>query len=216
MPSVQMRGFIVRDLPSRAPQQVIRVDGGMRAFHRSSCGAGRRFRPPPTNSSVRLLRAAERVEMSYTIRKMVQSDVDAIADTFLSWNKKREQYERYYEENRCGLRVTLVAVMGGELIGYANVLWESGYEPFRRGDIPEINDLNVIEEHQNRGIGRALIREAERIIAATGKSVVGIGVGQTPDYAAAQHLYPKLGYVLDGRGISPTKYGDVAYLTKVL
>jgi GNAT superfamily N-acetyltransferase len=154
--------------------------------------------------------------MNYAIRTMVQSDVASIADTFLSWNKKREQYEIYFEENRRGLRVTLVAVTGGEIIGYANVLWESGYEPFRRGDIPEINDLNVIEEHQNRGVGRALIREAERIIAAAGKSVAGIGVGQTPDYAAAQRLYPKLGYVPDKRGVSPTKYGDVAYLTKVL
>jgi GNAT superfamily N-acetyltransferase len=76
--------------------------------------------------------------------------------------------------------------------------------------------LNVIDEHQNRGIGRALIHEAERVVAAAGKSVVGIGVGQTPDYAAAQHLYPKLGYVPDGRGVRPTKYGAEARLTKRL
>jgi GNAT superfamily N-acetyltransferase len=154
--------------------------------------------------------------MNYSIGKMIRSDIEATARTFLSWNKKREQYERYFEENQRGERVTLVAVMGGGVIGYANVLWVSGYEPFRRGDVPEINDLNVIEEHQNRGVGRALIREAERIAAEAGRAVVGIGVGQTPDYAAARHLYPMLGYVPDGRGIHTTRYGDVAYLTKRL
>jgi GNAT superfamily N-acetyltransferase len=154
--------------------------------------------------------------MNYTIRRMTRSDIDAIAETFAPWNKKREQYERYFEENQRGERVTLVAVVGDRVVGYGKVLWESDYEPFRSDDIPEINDLNVIEEHQNQGIGRALIREAERIVAAAGRLVVGIGVGQTPDYAAAQGLYPRLGYAPDGRGIRTTRYGDEAYLTKRL
>jgi hypothetical protein len=61
-----------------------------------------------------------------------------------------------------------------------------------------------------------LIQEAERLIAAAGKSVAGIGVGQTPDYAAAQHLYPKIGYEPNGRGVCSTEYGDAAFLTKSL
>jgi len=154
--------------------------------------------------------------MDYAIRKMVSGDVDAITETFLPWNKRREQYVRYFEEHGRGVRVTLVAVAGDKVVGYANVLWESDYEPFRREGVPEINDLNVIGEHQNRGIGRALIREAERVVAEAGRPVVGIGVGQTPDYAAAQHLYPKLGYVPDGRGLRATRYGDASYLTKKL
>lgn len=154
--------------------------------------------------------------MNYTIRKMVPSDIEAIAVTFAPRNKKREQYERYFDENQRGERVTLIAVADGRVVGYGNVLWESDYESFRRDGVPEINDLNVIEGHQNHGIGRALIREAERLVAEAGKTVVGIGVGQTPDYAAAQHLYPRLGYVPDGRGIHTTLYGDVAYLTKRL
>ena len=147
---------------------------------------------------------------------MVRGDVDAITEAFLSRNKRREQYERYAEENRRGARVTLVAVVGERVVGYGNVLWESGYEPFRRAGIPEINDLNVVAEHQNRGVGRALIRRAEGVVAEAGRAVVGIGVGQTPDYAAAQHLYPRLGYVPDGTGPHATRYGDVVYLTKRL
>ena len=154
--------------------------------------------------------------MHYTIRKMIRSDIDTITETFASRNKKREQYEQYFGQNQLGGRVTLVALMGDRVVGYANILWESDYGPFQRSGVPEINDLNVIEEHQGQGIGRELIREAEQMVAEAGGMVVGIGVGQTPDYAAAQHLYPKLGYSPDGRGVCPTRYGDVVYLTKNL
>ncbi len=147
---------------------------------------------------------------------MIRSDVEAVTETFASSNKMLEQYERYFEENQKGKRVTLVAVVGEMVVGYTNILWESDYESFRQNDIPEINDLNVIDEFQNRGIGTALILEAERIAAEVGKTIIGIGVGATPDYAAAQHLYPKLGYVPDGRGIRSTRYGDEFYLTKRL
>jgi len=147
---------------------------------------------------------------------MVESDIVGIAQTFASWNKTREQYERYFDENQRGERITIVALINENVVGYTNVLWRSDYEPFRRDDVPEINDLNVIEAHQKRGVGTLLIREAEREIVAAGKPVAGIGVGQTPDYAAAQSLYPKLGYVPDGRGTRSTRFGDVSYFTKEL
>jgi GNAT superfamily N-acetyltransferase len=154
--------------------------------------------------------------MEFTIRQMSPDDVNAITSTFAPWNKRREQYVRYFEEQQAGARVTLVAVTDGRVIGYANVLWRSGYARFSESGIPEINDLNVTEGAQNRGVGRALIREAERVAAGRGHRVVGIGVGLRPDYAAAQHLYPKLGYVPDGYGPHHTQYGDVSYFTKRL
>lgn len=154
--------------------------------------------------------------MNYTIRKMKRSDIEAIAKTFAHWNKTREQYERYFAENQSGERLTFVAVADEKAIGYTNILWQSDYVPFIKKDIPEINDLNVVEDFQNQGVGRSLIRAAELTIAEAGKTTVGIGVGQTPDYSAAQHLYPKLGYIPDGRGARSTPYGDVIYLTKDL
>ena len=46
----------------------------------------------------------------------------------------------------------------------------------------------------------------ERVtLVAVSDRVIGIGVGLTPDYAAAQHLYPKLGYVPDGLGTHQTQ-----------
>lgn len=147
---------------------------------------------------------------------MEPGDIDMIPSVFASWNKFRPQYEHYFQENNAGTRVTLVATVDGKLAGYGNVLWTSKYPPFAEAGIPEINDLNVMTMYQNRGIGRALIAAAEQLMNENGYAVVGIGVGQTPDYSAAQHLYPSLGYVPDGTGPHISQDGAVVYLTKVL
>jgi GNAT superfamily N-acetyltransferase len=147
---------------------------------------------------------------------MEPGDIDAIPSVFVAWNKFRPQYEKYFEENRVGERLTLVAFINGDLAGYTNVLWISKYPPFAQANIPEINDLNVIAPYQNRGIGRALIAVAEQVIFERGHAIAGIGVGQTPGYSAAQHLYPSLGYMPDGTGPHPDEDGAVVYLTRQL
>jgi GNAT superfamily N-acetyltransferase len=154
--------------------------------------------------------------MDFIIHRTVESDVASIAQAFAHWNKQREQYERYWRENQEGKRVTLVAVSGEHVVGYTNVIWQPEYQPFREAGIPEINDMNVIAEFQKHGIGTALIGEAERIAIGNGKDIMGIGFGLTADYGAAQRLYPKLGYIPDGRGAQPTPWGDVLFLTKRL
>jgi len=154
--------------------------------------------------------------MNYVIRRMCREDIGPVADAFAPMNKSRAQYERYFEENRAGDRVTLVADLDGSLIGYTNILWRSYYPPFRAAGIPEINDLNVVEEYRNHGVATALIRECESIIREAQHATIGIGVGLTPDYAAAQHLYPKLGYVSDGRGVHTAAEGHEAYFLKAL
>lgn len=154
--------------------------------------------------------------MDFTIRVMTERDVERLASAFTRYNKSREQYERYFQENQRGERLTLIAFAGDEVVGYGNIRWRAEYEPFRQSEIPEIVDLNVVEEFRRRGIATALILEAERIAAERSKPVMGIGVGVTPDYDAARRLYPKLGYAYDGRGPRHTPYGDILYLTKTL
>jgi GNAT superfamily N-acetyltransferase len=151
----------------------------------------------------------------YSIRAMQAEDVNAIFEAFQY--KMRKQYELYWQGNEDGSRVTLVATdETGLVIGYTNVVFTSEYRPFAEADIPEINDLNVIEDWQKRGVGTALIRQCERIARQRGVKQMGIAFGLTPDYGAAQRLYPKLGYIPDGRGAVPTPWGDVLYLTKPL
>src|SRR5687768_11913882 len=117
--------------------------------------------------------------MGFIVRPMTGDDVDAVAQAFAHWNKRREQYERYWRENQEGKRITLVAVAGEQVVGYANIIWQPDYGPFRESGIPEINDMNVIAEFQKQGIGSALIQEAERIALQREVKVIGIGFGLT-------------------------------------
>lgn len=145
---------------------------------------------------------------------MVEYDIDPVTEAFAFMNKPREQYVGYWRENQTGERITLVALMDGRVVGYTNVLWQSGYPPFFSAGIPEINDMNVAGELRGRGIGRAMVAAAEAEARAAGKRIMGIGVGLTPDYSIAQHLYPLLGYQYDGRGVEMDPWGGAMFLTK--
>ncbi len=168
--------------------------------------------------------------MTLTLRPLQSEDIAEVVAAFaaLDWGGKTEaQFERYLAEHEAGTRVTRFAFVGGAFAGYLNVLWQSGYPPFGDALIPEINDFNVLPTVRRRGIGTALMDEAERVIAAR-FAVAGVGVGMTADYGAAQRLYVRRGYVPDGRGLMtlerPVVYGEsvpvddglVLYFTKQL
>jgi len=146
--------------------------------------------------------------MPVSTRWILESDAPLIAEAFRSWNKTLAQYQQYFAENIEGWRLTLVAFEGETVVGYGNLLLKSYYDPFRELGIPEINDLNVVTPRQAQGIGRRLIQELEAEAMRRGYRQIGIGVGLSPDYARAQRLYPRLGYVPDGRGVHATEWGD--------
>ena len=156
--------------------------------------------------------------MSYTIRPMAQADIDGIYQTFVQVNKTREQFERYWRENLDQKRITLIAEIDDtqQIAAYTNLVWQSAYSPFQAQGIPEINDMHVIDAFQRQGIATALIKALERIALIQGNAVIGIGFGLTANYGNAQRLYPKLGYIPDGRGAFMTPWGDVLFLTKRL
>ncbi|MBN1993087.1 MAG: GNAT family N-acetyltransferase [Anaerolineae bacterium] len=137
------------------------------------------------------------------IREIRPADCAVIAQAFLDqgWHKPISQYEGYLREQNEGKRVVLVAENEGQFTGYLTILWESFYPPFREAGIPEIVDFNVLVKYQRRGIGTALMAEAEKRIARK-SAVVGIGVGLMANYGVAQQMYVKRGYIPDGCGIS--------------
>ncbi|HEY0427749.1 MAG TPA: GNAT family N-acetyltransferase [Pyrinomonadaceae bacterium] len=147
------------------------------------------------------------------IRRLTTHDCQAIAKAFLKqdWHKPSEQFEKYLAEQESGERVVLVAEFEDEFAGYLTIIQKSKYPHFRRENIPEISDFNVLIKFRRRGIGAALMDAAENLIAETSK-IAGIGVGLTHDYGAAQRLYVKRGYIPDGNGIFQgdnfLKYGD--------
>ncbi|MDD9938178.1 MAG: GNAT family N-acetyltransferase [Myxococcales bacterium] len=111
---------------------------------------------------------------------------------------------RHLQQQADGARVVLVALHGGQAVGYGCLVWRSPYPPFAATRIPEIQDLNVVAEVRRRGVGSALLDELEDLALAR-CDTVGIGVGLYADYGPAQRLYVRRGYVPDGCGV---RYGD--------
>jgi GNAT superfamily N-acetyltransferase len=147
------------------------------------------------------------------IRELQEQDISEIVEAFelLDWDKPASQYEKYLAEQDADEREVLVAFENGKFAGYLTILWESDYPPFQTEQIPEIQDFNVLPNFRRRGIGTKLMDEAENIVSES-SNLVGIGVGLTSDYGAAQRLYVSRGYEPDGNGItwrnSFPKYGD--------
>ena len=137
-----------------------------------------------------------------SIRELSASDIPLIGVAFAAqgWPGRAEQYQRDFEQTIRGERLVLVAEDEAGFAGSVAIDWVSGYQPFRAAGIPEIINFNVLLRCRRRGHGAALMDEAERRVGQR-SPVVGIGVGLTADYGAAQILYVRRGYVPDGRGL---------------
>jgi ribosomal protein S18 acetylase RimI-like enzyme len=136
------------------------------------------------------------------IRAMDESDPETISAAFtaLGWHKPPALYQRYLADQEEGRRLAFVAEWRGGFAGYVTLLWVSPYRAFAERQVPEISDLNVLPAHRRQGIGNALLDRAESA-ASVRSNVVGLGVGLSADYGAAQRIYVRRGYLPDGRGI---------------
>ncbi|MQC26569.1 MAG: GNAT family N-acetyltransferase [Chloroflexi bacterium] len=163
------------------------------------------------------------------IRELMKSDIDSIVASFaqLGWNKLERQYRAYFAEQKAGERLVLIGILDGGFVGYLTIVWKSAYDPFRKEEIPEIMDLNVLPKYRRQGIATQLMDGAEEKIANRHRHA-GLGIGMTADYGAAQRLYVLRGYLPDGQGLAydgkTLDFGDNAhvddsltlYFTKVL
>ena len=136
------------------------------------------------------------------IRALQADDCEKIHQAFVAqgWKKPASKYFKYLEMQQQGTRDFLLATYHHEFAGYLTINWTSHYPPFKERGIPEIVDFNVLKKFQRRGIGTALMDEAERRIRQV-SPIAGIGFGITKDYGAAQILYIRRGYIPDGRGL---------------
>jgi GNAT superfamily N-acetyltransferase len=90
--------------------------------------------------------------------------------------------------NRLGVHQTyLVAWQDDEPVGHAHLAWTGG-----KLDVPELQDVFVLERERRRGIARALTLKAEREVAARGHDRIGVSHGIANH--AARLLYEGLGY----------------------
>lgn len=165
---------------------------------------------------------------SITITSLNESDINEIVDSFnkIGWNKPSTIYEEYLREEKDNKRKIIIAKLNDTFCGYVTIKWNSGYSEFRKNNIPEIADLNVLPDYRKQGIGTKLITHCEQIVIDKGYSTIGLGVGLIADYGSAQRLYIELGYMPDGKGLNyknkAISYGEsviadddlVIYLTK--
>ena len=137
-----------------------------------------------------------------TVRAMYPSDCQAFHQGFAAqgWDKPFSQFERYFEEQREGVKKVLVAVLQGEVAGYTTLLPQAPAGPFAGMGWPEVCDFNVLEKFQRRGIGSRILAVAEDLASQTSGTIC-LGVGLHSGYGTAQRLYVKRGYVFDGSGL---------------
>lgn len=127
--------------------------------------------------------------------------LDALVDE-LGYFKTPDYFERCLAEQDEGKRELYIAALDGRDVAYAMLNWRPGYAPFKRLNIPEIQDLNTVTAARKQGVATALIARLENRAREKGCDAVGIGVGLHSGYGNAQRLYAKLGYVPDGAGVT--------------
>ena len=168
--------------------------------------------------------------MELQITPMAESDVGLLTTALAGQgtdNRPRWLLEDYIRAQADGQVRALVARADGEIAGYAVVSFHPDYPPFQAEALPYVDDLIVMPELRRRGVGSALMNEAERV-AGERSDVVGIGAGVGEAWGPALRLYVLRGYVPDGRGAVRSEppeeirnqlgYGDdlIVYMTKRL
>lgn len=124
------------------------------------------------------------------IRPYAESDEDAVVRLWEAceltrpWNDPRKDIAR-----KLAVRpdLFLVGVIDGEVVGTVM----AGYEGHRGW----INYLAVHPGRRRRGVGRAIMAEAERLLALTGCPKINLQVRSTN--AAVIAFYQSLGYAMD-------------------
>jgi GNAT superfamily N-acetyltransferase len=137
------------------------------------------------------------------IRKAGDGDLPILYGIARDMKARHEDkyFERCLAEQAQGRRTIFLAETGGKGFGYVQINWQPLYPPFRRLNIPEIQDLNVVPEGRRQGLGAQLVDTCEAEARQRGCAEMGISVGLHASFGAAQRLYVRKGYIPDGAGI---------------
>lgn len=133
------------------------------------------------------------------IRKAGPEDVRDLYDLYTQIGHKENGYfERCLDE---GYGI-FIAEHDGETGGFCILNTDPRYSLYKKLNVPELQDLNVIPSLRQKGIATSLVRHCEKVAKESGAEALGIAVGLTKDYGSAQRLYIKLGYMPDGYGMT--------------
>jgi GNAT superfamily N-acetyltransferase len=137
-----------------------------------------------------------------TVTTLIVKDIPDLGAAFKPtvWHTQAAYFQQFIALQGRGEIVFLVARDGSNIAGFLYIRWLSEYPPFAQKGIPEIKDLRVLKAYRRKGIGSALIDEAEMRIFKR-SPLAGLAVGLYADYGNAQRMYARRGYVPDGQGI---------------
>lgn len=138
---------------------------------------------------------------SLLIRTITLEDAQIICDEEIAqgWKQTIDKYLARIEDHNSGKSISLVAEYNGNVAGYINVYPNAQAGSFKGKGYPEIVDFGVLEKYRCLGMGTKLMDVAEDI-AGQYADTVFLGVGLHSGYGAAQRMYSKRGYILDGTG----------------
>jgi GNAT superfamily N-acetyltransferase len=154
-------------------------------------------------------------DANIAVRVTTAEEIPALEDILRAMGAHKEEsyFERCLDGQALGSRTVFVGLWAGRVAGFGMLNWRPRYAPFRRLDIPEIQDLNTHPAFRRRGVATAIVAHCEAQARARGAERMGIGVGLYARYGAAQRLYVRLGYVPDGAGIvydrEPVRPGEI-------
>jgi len=117
-------------------------------------------------------------------------------------NNEAMYFDKCFDEVRHNKRIIVIieSASSSRILGYGQLIWSPIYAPFKKQEIPEIQDLNVIADARGKGIGSAMMEFLEAEAKKAGYSEIGIGVGVIARFGAAQRLYINKGYIPNGLG----------------
>ena len=140
----------------------------------------------------------------FSIRQASVDDLAILQDIAAQMKsaKDADYFDLSMQYQAQGERNVLIAELDGGAIGYCMLSWTPKYAFYKSMGYPEIQDLNVLPEFRNRGFATQMIVHCENLVREKGVSHMGISVGLTREYGAAQRLYVRLGYVPDGYGVT--------------
>ncbi|SDH61422.1 Acetyltransferase (GNAT) family protein [Lentzea fradiae] len=156
-----------------------------------------------------LIRRAGRGDVSALVRlRLANAARHVELDPGLFRMPDPEAVRRHFEAF-AGHALITVAEVDGEVVGMAEVVLLHGNPPDHQILVPRrAADVHtvVLDGYRGRGIGAALVAEAERVAAAHGASLVHANVFATNDRAAA--FYSRSGYRPHGTLLSKDIHAD--------
>lgn len=145
------------------------------------------------------------MDITLALRQATKEDIPTLYALYDVLGKEDTGYFEACFEKECFILIASNVDEDADMIeniGFGVLNFEPKYRLYQALDIPEIQDLNVIESARERGVATSILSALENIARDQGCEKIGISVGLTKSYGAAQRLYVKMGYAPDGEGVT--------------